>query len=287
MLRRQQVELRNALRKRVLKGGFIAFSARHATLPCVVRDISASGARLQVEQATTVPDTFELIVELDGFEAPCVVVWRRATEVGVTFLSTPAKVMPKRQQVVGVTSPINKATLRRTPSILASAPANVITVAPVSAPVVRPPATTPQASIPILIADDDPDDRMLIEDAFRESHFSHPFEFVENGEELLKYLRAEGPYGNRLLPGLVLLDLNMPRMDGRTALMHLKTDAALRRIPVIVLTTSNAEEDIARTYDLGISGYIAKPSTVEGLMDLVQSLNQYWLRFVSLPQPAA
>lgn len=151
------------------------------------------------------------------------------------------------------------------------------------------PAAAPQraggspSAIPILIAEDDPDDRMLMQDAFSESAFAHPLAFVQNGEELLKYMRAEGAYTDRAFPGLILLDLNMPKMDGRTALMHLKTDSAFKRVPVIVLTTSNAEEDIHRTYELGVTAYISKPGSYAGLMQLVESLNGFFGRFVSLP----
>jgi len=143
-----------------------------------------------------------------------------------------------------------------------------------------------KASISILIADDDADDRMLIEDAFRESRLSNPLAFVENGEELLHYLRAEGKFAGRKgerSPRLILLDLNMPKMDGRTALKHLKSDPELRRIPVVVLTTSKAEEDILRTYDLGVSSFITKPVTFQGLVDVVRALNSYWIEIVELP----
>lgn len=141
-------------------------------------------------------------------------------------------------------------------------------------------------SISILIADDDADDRMLIEDAFRESRLSNPLAFVENGEELLHYLRGQGKFADRgpiKMPRLILLDLNMPKMDGRTALGHLKADPDLRRIPVVVLTTSKAEEDILRTYDLGVSSFIAKPVTFQGLVDVVRALNSYWIEIVELP----
>ncbi|MEZ5856594.1 MAG: response regulator [Hyphomicrobiaceae bacterium] len=141
-------------------------------------------------------------------------------------------------------------------------------------------------SISILIADDDADDRMLIEDAFRESRLSNPLHFVENGEELLHFLRGEGKYADRghiKLPRLILLDLNMPKMDGRTALKHLKADPELRRIPVVVLTTSKAEEDILRTYDLGVSSFITKPVTFQGLVEVVRALNTYWIEIVELP----
>lgn len=141
-------------------------------------------------------------------------------------------------------------------------------------------------SISILIADDDADDRLLIEDAFRESRLSNPLAFVENGEELLHYLRGEGKFSGRdatIIPRLILLDLNMPKMDGRTALAHLKADPNLRRIPVVVLTTSKAEEDILRTYDLGVSSFITKPVTFQGLVDVVRALNNYWIEIVELP----
>ena len=130
-----------------------------------------------------------------------------------------------------------------------------------------------KTSISILIADDDADDRMLIEDAFRESRLSNPLAFVENGEELLHYLRCQGKFEGRTgpAPRLILLDLNMPKMDGRTALKHLKADPELRRIPVVVLTTSKAEEDILRTYDLGVSSFITKPVTFQGLVDVVRA----------------
>ena len=140
--------------------------------------------------------------------------------------------------------------------------------------------------ISILIADDDADDRMLIEDAFEESRLSNPLVFVEDGEQLLAYLRREPPYADvkgQPLPGLIILDLNMPKMDGRTALSHLKADPELQRIPVIVLTTSQAEEDILKTYGLGVSSFISKPVTFDGLVEVVKIIGQYWIQIVALP----
>lgn len=140
--------------------------------------------------------------------------------------------------------------------------------------------------ISILIADDDADDRMLIEDAFEESRLSNPLHFVEDGEQLLAFLRREPPFEDMQkmpLPGLIILDLNMPKMDGRTALAHLKKDPALQRIPVIVLTTSQAEEDILKTYGLGVSSFISKPVTFDGLVEVVQVIGQYWIQIVALP----
>lgn len=125
------------------------------------------------------------------------------------------------------------------------------------------------------MADDDADDRRLTKDALEESRLANDLRFVENGEELLDYLRHEGKYKdepNLPRPGLILLDLNMPRMDGRTALKEIKADPELRQIPVSVLTTSKADEDIFRSYDLGVNSYIVKPVTFEALVDILQTL---------------
>ena len=144
--------------------------------------------------------------------------------------------------------------------------------------------------ISILIADDDSDDRMLIEDAFEESRLTNPLAFVEDGEQLLAYLRREGKYAalvNEPMPGIILLDLNMPKMDGRTALAEIKGDPKLRNIPVIVLTTSQAEEDILKTYGLGVSSFISKPVTFDGLVDVVKAIGEYWIQIVALPPSQA
>ena len=140
--------------------------------------------------------------------------------------------------------------------------------------------------ITILVADDDPDDRMLIEDAFLESKLSNDLHFVKDGIELLEYLRREGPFQDSdkaPRPGIVLLDLNMPRMDGREALAEIKADPNLKQIPIVVLTTSKAEEDILRTYDMGVNSFVTKPVTFEGLVDMVRVLTSYWIQIVELP----
>ena len=142
----------------------------------------------------------------------------------------------------------------------------------------------------IVVADDDADDRMLIEEALEESSLANPVDFCVDGIDLLEYLRREGQWTNlkgQPLPGLILLDLNMPRMDGRKALTEIKGDPALRRIPVVVLTTSKAEEDIVKTYDLGVNSFISKPVTFEGLAEVVSTLKHYWLEIVALPPEAA
>ena len=144
--------------------------------------------------------------------------------------------------------------------------------------------------ITILVADDDPDDRMLIEDAFIESRLRNDLRFVKDGIELLDYLRHQDAYEDPKTaprPGIILLDLNMPRMDGREALAHIKADPNLKQIPIVVLTTSKAEEDILRTYDTGVNSFITKPVTFEGLVDLVRVLTSYWVQIVELPQVEA
>jgi CheY-like chemotaxis protein len=141
-------------------------------------------------------------------------------------------------------------------------------------------------SITILMADDDPDDRLLAAEALREGRVPNDLRFVENGEELLDYLRRRGRWANPSdspRPGLVLLDLNMPRMDGREALAEIKADPQLRRIPVVVLTTSRAEADVTRSYDLGANSFIAKPVTFGGLVDAMRTLGRYWMETVELP----
>jgi CheY-like chemotaxis protein len=143
--------------------------------------------------------------------------------------------------------------------------------------------------ITILMADDDADDRRLTRDALEESRLANDLRFVENGEELLDYLRHQGKFKSveeYPRPGLILLDLNMPRKDGRTALKEMKADPDLRQIPVTVLTTSKADEDIFRSYDLGVNSYIVKPVTFEALVDILQTLEKYWFEIVELPPDA-
>jgi CheY-like chemotaxis protein len=140
--------------------------------------------------------------------------------------------------------------------------------------------------ITILLADDDPDDRKLTHDAFMENRLANEFHAVEDGEELMEYLHRQGKYESlrgEPLPGLILLDLNMPRKDGREALKEIKADPDLRRIPIVVLTTSKAEEDIVRTYDLGVNSYVTKPVTFKSLVELIRILGRYWFEVVELP----
>ncbi len=140
--------------------------------------------------------------------------------------------------------------------------------------------------ITILMADDDEDDRLLTIDALKESRVLNNLFCVEDGVELLEFLRREGKYSNpedSPRPSLILLDLNMPRKDGREALQELKADHSLRSIPVVILTTSKAEEDMLRGYDLGCASYITKPVDFDGLVELMRALGRYWIEFVELP----
>jgi len=140
--------------------------------------------------------------------------------------------------------------------------------------------------IVILMADDDADDRMLTRDALEESHLANELRFVADGEELMDYLLHRKSFAEAAdapRPGVILLDLNMPRKDGREALAEIKAEPSLRRIPVVILTTSMAEEDVYRSYDLGANSYITKPVTFDALVEVMRGLGRYWLEIVELP----
>lgn len=144
--------------------------------------------------------------------------------------------------------------------------------------------------VTILVADDDEDDRLMTRDALRDVRLHNDLRFVIDGVDLMDYLTRQGRHSDPAdspRPGLILLDLNMPRMDGREALAKIKDDPELRAIPVIVLTTSKAEEDIVRSYDLGVNSFITKPVTFLGLVDVMKVFTRYWLEIVELPREAA
>lgn len=145
----------------------------------------------------------------------------------------------------------------------------------------------PAKPVTILMADDDPDDRQLTREAFEEAKLVNDLRFVEDGIELLDYLHRRGKFTDPATsprPGIILLDLNMPRKDGREALEELKADPRFRAIRVIILTTSKAEEDILRSYNLSAASYITKPVTFESLVDVIKTLGKYWLEIVELPE---
>jgi CheY-like chemotaxis protein len=142
-------------------------------------------------------------------------------------------------------------------------------------------------SITILMADDDEDDRVLTAGALRQSCVINDMRFVVDGEDLMQYLRGTGEYADggtpAPRPGLILLDLNMPKKDGREALAEIKSDPELRQIPIVVLTTSKGEEDIVRSYDLGVNSFVSKPVTFEELAAVMRTLACYWFDLVELP----
>jgi CheY-like chemotaxis protein len=138
----------------------------------------------------------------------------------------------------------------------------------------------------ILMADDDPDDYYLVKDALEESGFKNDFRLVADGEELMDYLLNRGRFSDSQefqRPGIILLDLNMPRMDGREALQEIRTHVELKTIPVVVLTTSNNEEDVLLCYSLGASSYVTKPASFDDLVEIMDVTMRYWLKVVELP----
>jgi CheY-like chemotaxis protein len=146
--------------------------------------------------------------------------------------------------------------------------------------------SNPGDSICLLVADDDADDRLMVQQALPEHPCKRGLRFVEDGEELLDYLHRRGKYASpaaALEPSLILLDLNMPRKDGREVLAEIKADPKLRHIPVVVLTTSAAEEDVLRSYDLGVNSYITKPASFQELTEALRVLSQFWFDIVQLP----
>jgi CheY-like chemotaxis protein len=141
----------------------------------------------------------------------------------------------------------------------------------------------------VLYADDDPEDRMLAQEAWDESRLANELHFVEDGEDLMDYLHRRGKHEAKrgeALPGMILLDLNMPRKDGREALAEIKADPRLRMIPIVILTTSKAEQDILSAYDLGVSSFIVKPVSFQGLVDITRTFSRYWFEIVELPPRA-
>jgi CheY-like chemotaxis protein len=142
-------------------------------------------------------------------------------------------------------------------------------------------------SVTILMADDDEEDRELTRDALQDARLANEMRFCVDGQDLIDYLRHQGKYAGPDVdaprPGIILLDLNMPKKDGREALAEIKSDESLRRIPVVVLTTSKDEEDVLRTYDLGVNSFITKPVTFAGLVEAMRTWTRYWFEVVELP----
>ena len=142
----------------------------------------------------------------------------------------------------------------------------------------------PHRPVQILLVDDDPVDVRLTQEALREGKVFASIESVFDGVEAMAYLRREGPYGKARKPDLILLDLNMPRKDGREVLSEIKSDPALRHIPVVILTTSSADQDVIKTYDLGANAYVVKPVDLDQLVTIVQKIEEFWFTIVKLPR---
>jgi len=137
--------------------------------------------------------------------------------------------------------------------------------------------------IDILLVEDNPGDIRLTLEAFKEGKCTNRIHVVKDGEEAMQFLRKQGPHAEAPRPDLILLDLNLPKRDGRSILQEIKTDPDLKRIPVVILTTSKAEEDILRTYNLHANCYITKPVDIEEFITITRSIENFWLSIVKLP----
>ena len=135
------------------------------------------------------------------------------------------------------------------------------------------------------MSDDDADDRLLFVEALAEARVENKIDFTVDGEDLMDYLRGQGKYSDNppTLPDVLLLDLNMPRKDGRECIREIREDPDLRHLPIVVMTTSQADEDILRSYQLGVNSFIQKPVGFQDLVEVVSSLTEYWIKFIRLP----
>jgi len=281
-------------RRRVIKGGTIAFNQRRLTYPCVVRDLSASGARLHVDSPDEIPNTFDLLIELDGFESQCETIWREGKQIGVRFLAEPRISAPKRKQVVMSPdrSPTTSIRLARRPDHYDPPPTRP-SAADSDSDVDRPrqePSreihATPPAAVapavpgnPIVIAESDEGGRRMFQEAFQLDSLSPPYEFVGDGRELQQYLAREDRFSDKPRPGMVLLDFDMPHMDGMAALLQIKTTPSLQSIPVVVMTGANDDNAIEKTYGLGVGYYVTKPRTLDDMIGVTKTLTQFWKNF--------
>lgn len=148
-------------------------------------------------------------------------------------------------------------------------------------------SSTPQQSVPveILLVEDDPGDVLMTTEALEDSKLLHSLRVLDNGEEAVRYLRQEPPYEDAPRPDLVLLDLNLPRLDGREVLSIIKADPSLRQIPCVVLTTSDAHDDVARSYDLHANAYVTKPVDFSSFTRVVRQIDDFFFTIVRLPSP--
>lgn len=138
--------------------------------------------------------------------------------------------------------------------------------------------------VEILLVEDNPGDVRLTREALKECDIKNNLHVARDGEEALDFLYRRGPYHTAARPDIILLDLNLPRMDGRQVLEEIKHDPVLKRIPVVVLTTSKAEDDISRSYDLHVNCYVTKPVEMEQFIEVVKSIDHFWFNIVALPR---
>ncbi|WP_036481395.1 response regulator [Myxosarcina sp. GI1] len=141
----------------------------------------------------------------------------------------------------------------------------------------------PRKKLHILLVEDSASDTMLIRRSLQKSNLDYSLYCVEDGEKAIAFLRRQGDYKQAVRPDLIILDLNLPRLDGREVLAEIKNDSVLKRIPVIVMTTSSSEQDIVHSYDLHANCYIVKPFDVHDFMQIADLVEQFWLRTVALP----
>lgn len=144
--------------------------------------------------------------------------------------------------------------------------------------------TDPMTEIHVLLVEDDPGDVLMTQEAFEHHKLRNQLHVVSDGVEALAFLRGEGEYAGSPRPGLILLDLNLPRKDGREVLEEVKNDESLRSIPVVVLTTSQAEEDILRSYNLHANAYVAKPVDFERFIEVIRQIDDFFVSVVKLPR---
>ena len=142
----------------------------------------------------------------------------------------------------------------------------------------------PGASIQVLLVEDSPGDVRLTKEAFRDANVGIRLHVASDGVEAMAFLKKEGPHAFAPRPDLILLDLNLPRMDGREVLTRIKADDSLRTIPTVILTTSESEADIVKSYQLQANCYLSKPVQLDAFESLVKSINDFWLTRVKLPQ---
>jgi CheY-like chemotaxis protein len=141
-----------------------------------------------------------------------------------------------------------------------------------------------ESTIVLLLVEDDPGDVTMTREALSEAKVLHDLHVVDNGEAAIAFLRQEPPYTDAPRPDLIFLDLNLPRMDGREVLALVKSDESLRRIPLVVLTTSDSQDDIARSYDLHANAYVTKPVGLESFLTAVRQIDNFFLTVASLPE---